>query len=195
MVVFGVAHPGHVVGGKPELGERGIEPAGLVHARGEHDDGALVENHLQLEPEPTDDVEHGRLLRLPRGDDPAAHRERRDPPRSQRRDEFLRRRLGERLLGAVVRAVEDGAVFRHHPVEQDSAGGDLQQIRERRPVTSSSFRREPRSRSRAAFVASSDSVIRAEAGAGSDPRIGGGDPARALYQPRPRIGHDSEDAV
>ncbi len=72
-------------------------------------------------------------MRLPGGHDHAAHVERRDPPRPQRLDQLAGRRFGEGLLGAIVGAVEHGAVLDHHPVEQIDAGKDVQQIRELAP--------------------------------------------------------------
>jgi hypothetical protein len=62
MVVLGVADADDVVRRQMEVRERALEAGGLVHARRQHHDGALVEDHLELEAEVADGGEHRRVV-------------------------------------------------------------------------------------------------------------------------------------
>jgi hypothetical protein len=133
VVVLGVADPHHVVRREPQVAEGGVEPRGLVDARREDHHGPLVEDDLELQAHLPDDVEHGRLVRLPRRHDHPADRDRPDPARLEPLDELGRRRLGQRALLARVGPVEQGAVLGHHAVEDVELGEDVEQLVELAP--------------------------------------------------------------
>ena len=81
VVVLRIADADRVVHREIQLLQRGLEPGRLVDAGGQHHDRALVEDHLQLEAEIANGFEHGVFVRLPRRDDAAADRQRRDAAR------------------------------------------------------------------------------------------------------------------
>ena len=93
MVVLGVTHAHAVVRRQPQLEQRGFQAGGLVRARRQDHDRALVENDLQLEPEITDRLEHRALIRLPGRHDAMPHGQRRDPAGAQRFHELRGRGL------------------------------------------------------------------------------------------------------
>ena len=95
--------PTALCGESAELLERGGQAGRLVHAGRQHHHGALVEDHLQLQPELADRFEHGDLVRLPGRHDHAADRRaarRRAPAQLLR--ERGRRRLGQQPPPRVV---------------------------------------------------------------------------------------------
>ena len=139
MVVLRVAHPDRVVRRQSERLERGCQPRGLVDAGRQHHDRALVEDHLQLESEIANRLEHRCLVGLPRRHDHATHRQGLDRTLSQGFDEALRRSRAEGLLLAGGGHVEQRTVLGHDVVEQiepradplqviEIAAGDQQQL-------------------------------------------------------------------
>ena len=130
MIVLGVADGHAVVRRQAQLVERGGQTGRLVHARGQDHHGALVEDHLALEAELPDHVQHDRLVRLARGDDDAADGQRGDPPADQLRDERLGRRVGQCALLLRGRPVEHGPVLGDDPIEQLEIGEQRHQVGE-----------------------------------------------------------------
>ena len=107
--------------------------------------------------------QHGRLVRLPGGDDHAADRDRRHARAVELCDECLGRRLGERLFPCGRRPVEQRAVLGHDAIEQVELGKTARAARRSsRPVTMISLRPDARSRSSAATVGSSTLAVGGE---------------------------------
>ena len=98
--------------------ERAAQSGGFVHAGREHHDGALVEDHLQLEPHVANDLQHDRVVRLPCGDDHLSNGKRRDPTPSQLLHECLGRSIAQQFCLARSRREYKGAVFGDDTVER-----------------------------------------------------------------------------
>ena len=149
--------PTTLCGDRPHLLQGGGQPGRLVDAGRQHHHRALVEDHLQLQPQVADGFEDGGLVRLPGGDDHPADRDR-------LRRRAARRRLDERCRAAARPAasplaggaVEQGAVLGDDPLEEVDVGEDrTARSSSSRPVTRTSFRPVASRRSRAARVGSS----------------------------------------
>ena len=128
MVVFRIAHADGVVRGKLHRGEGCRQTGGLVDARRQHHHRALVEDHLQLQPQLVDGGKHRRLVGLPCGDDGVSDGQRRHVPIAQRLNQRLRGRLRQQLDFARRGSVQHGAVLGHDPLEQVQARKDALQI-------------------------------------------------------------------
>jgi hypothetical protein len=133
VVVLRVAHAHAVVRGESQLHERGFEPRGLVHSRGQDHDGALVEDDLELESEVPDGLKHGRLVRVPGRHQAVPHGERRDPAGAERGNEVGGRGFPERLVLSAGGSVDDSAVLGDHAVEHLDLRKDGEQILELPP--------------------------------------------------------------
>ena len=73
---------------------------------------------MQLEPELLDGAQHGRLLRVPCGDDCASDRDRLDLPLHQLLDKSGGRRRGDSFLATRGRIQDHAAILGHDPVEE-----------------------------------------------------------------------------
>jgi hypothetical protein len=133
MIVLGVAHTHRVVRRKPQLFERGGEPGRLVDPGRQHHHRTLVEDHLALQPQLANHLEHGRLVRLPRRHDHLAHGQRLHPAPGQRLDQLARRRLAQEPMLTCSRPVQHGAVLGHHMIEQVQAGEHAGEIVQHAP--------------------------------------------------------------
>ena len=135
--------PDDVVRGEPQLLERLHEPGRLVDSRRQDHDRALVEDHLQLEAQLADGLEHDLLVRRQGGHDGPPHGERRDARGPQRLDQ--RRRWGL-APAAPPRACRGGRGARRSPPRRGrtarATGSRRFMSSSRRPVTRS--RRPPR---------------------------------------------------
>jgi hypothetical protein len=130
MIVLRVAHAHGVVGREFQRGQRGLQARRLVYAGGQRHHGALVENHLQLQPQFADALEHDVFVRLLRGDNHPAGREVFHAALPHELQKARRRRVGENLLFASVGAVKQRAILRHDAIEDFRAPDDAQQILE-----------------------------------------------------------------
>src|SRR5262245_28244326 len=128
VVVFGVADAYGVVRRESQLVERRLEPSRLVHARRQNHDRALIEDHLKFQPQVVYGFQDGRLVRLPGGDDGMPDRDRPHAALSEKSHEILPRRLGEQLLFALLRAMEQRAVFGDNPIEKIKVREVLSQV-------------------------------------------------------------------
>ena len=128
VIVLGVADADDVVCRQTELAERLGEAGRLAQARRQHHHGVLVERHMQLESEITDDLEDGGLMGLPRRHDHPADRDRGNTTLPQRADKRFGRRLAEELFLARCRAIDDSAVLCNDSVEQLDVRTDREQV-------------------------------------------------------------------
>src|SRR5215216_1377486 len=76
VVVLGVTNPDHVVQRQTKRTQRGRQASALGRAGGQHHDGALVEDDLQLQAELADDLQNCRLVWSLSRDNALAYRER-----------------------------------------------------------------------------------------------------------------------
>src|SRR5262249_60346025 len=84
----------------------------------QHHHGALVEDHLQLEPEVADHGEHDALVRVPRRDDRLADGERRNTAALQLGDESRRWTRSEHTRLPGRRPVQDRSALDDDPSEE-----------------------------------------------------------------------------
>ena len=104
------------------------QAAGLVDARRQHHDRALVEDHLVLQPQLVDGLQHRFLVRLMGGHDHAPAGEFGRALAPERRVELGRRRLAQQPLLLGVGAEDMRPVLGHDAVEQGVFGEDLAQV-------------------------------------------------------------------
>ena len=115
--------PTTLCGDIPQLAQRRGEARRLVHAGGQHHHGAFVEDHLQLEAEIADGVEHGRANAAP-----MSPRSRRPtdsgatPRRSSSATNAGGGGVGEHGLSLARGPVEQRAVLGDHESKRSSCG-------------------------------------------------------------------------
>jgi hypothetical protein len=118
MIVFRIAYADGIVCRYSDLAQRRRQAARLGDAGGQHHDGALVEDDLQLQAQVANDFEYRGLVRLPGRNDDPAHRDGMDLPRDEHIDEDLRRTLRQYLLFSARRPVNERAVLGDDALEQ-----------------------------------------------------------------------------
>ena len=128
MIVLRVADRDHFVRRHAEVAQRELRSGRLVDAGGQHHHRFAIEDHLQLEAELADRLDHQRFLRRMRRHDDLAHLEGLNATPAQRRDELLGRRIGEQRDVAASRVVNERAVLRNDIIEQIDAVANAQQI-------------------------------------------------------------------
>jgi hypothetical protein len=69
VVVFGVPDANYIVRRESDVTQSSFKACALVHSGGKDHDRALVENHLKVEPQISNNFQHSILVRLPRSDD------------------------------------------------------------------------------------------------------------------------------
>ena len=118
MIVFGIANAHGVVDGELQAFERTLEAGGFVHPGRQDHHGPLVEDHLKLETEIANHIQHDGLVGLPGRHDHVADGQRGDISCAERVDEGCRRRFAQDLELTISRRINDRPVLADHTVEQ-----------------------------------------------------------------------------
>ena len=111
-----------------EVAQCELRSGRLVDAGGKHHHRFAIEDHVQLETELADCLDHQRFLRRMRRDDDLADLEGLNATPAQRRDELLGRRIGEQRDVAASRVVNESTVLGNDIIEEIDAIANAQQI-------------------------------------------------------------------